>query len=71
MPETRHRTKISYPEGLSGAEKTLDKATITQEPYEVSDEEIEADIEREAKEIAIQRITDAEKANIRAKRGMP
>lgn len=70
MPETRNITVQTWPEGTPVEDKIPENAIITYEPYEVSDEEIEAEIEMEAREIAIQRITDAEKAAIKAKRSV-
>jgi len=44
----RYITTTSYPEGLTAEEKTLDKAIVTRESYEVSKEELEWEAEQQA-----------------------
>jgi len=40
MPETRYKKVYTYPKGLSAKDKILKNAVVTDEPYEVSDEEL-------------------------------
>lgn len=63
MPETR---KIEH---FAASDKPTPQK-IGETFYEVSDEQIEAEIEAEAREVAIQKIAENEKAAIRAKREM-
>ena len=46
----------------------IDGTELPSTYYEVSDEQIEAEIDAEAREVAIQKIAEVEKAAIRAKR---
>lgn len=46
MPETRYREVVTYPEGLSAEERILSNAIITQEPYEISDEQLAEEAEQ-------------------------
>jgi len=73
MPETRFTEEYYYPQDIPASEKTVENARtrgwVKQIPYEVSDGQIEAEIEVEAREVAIKKLADKEKAAIRAKRG--
>ena len=58
MPETRYHTITKYPDGLSGKDKTLDKAVIIQEPYEVSDEQLADETEVKEVQLIIENLPD-------------
>ena len=45
MPETRYIETYAYPKGMAAKDKLPANATITREPYEVSDERLEQEAE--------------------------
>ncbi len=68
MPETRYIEEYTYPEGMPAKDKILANATVKRIPYEVSDEQIEAEIKAEARERAIQKIALVEEEAIKEER---
>lgn len=64
---TRYITVYTYPKDMPAKDKVIANATITQEPYEVSDEEVEAELKRQAREEALQEITDKKLVEIKSK----
>ncbi len=67
MPETRYVREYTYPKDLPASEKTLDKATIVEIPYEVSDEELEAELEAQAREEVLKELTAKKLKEIKAR----
>jgi len=67
MSETRYITEYSYPEDLPAKDKIPENAVIKQIPYEVSDEQLEAELETQAREEAMAEITAKKKAEIIAR----
>jgi len=61
MSEIRYRTNYQYPEDLPAEERVTENAIITQEPYEVSDEQLE----QEADEKLLQDILDMADSDIK------
>lgn len=71
MPETRYITEYNYPLDIPASEKTVAKAEangwIIQIPYEVSDKELEAELEEMAKKEVLQELTARKIEEIKAR----
>lgn len=68
MPETRYIEEVSYPKGMKAEDKILSSAKIKQIPYEISDKQLDAELEAKAREEAIVEITAKKKIEIKARK---
>jgi len=71
MPETRYNTEYHYPKDLPASKRTVANAKknglIVKIPYEVSDEELDAELEERAREEAIKEITREKLAELKVR----
>lgn len=72
MPKTRNRTIYHYPKDTPAVEKTVANAEandwVERIPYEVSDEELDAELEDQAREEVMAELIRKKKKEIKARR---